>query len=118
MDVIADFEAYPEWTGSIKNVEVTDPGPNGARAQRVRFSMDAGLIKDTYELAYTLGARRPVGVLGPGLGQLQKAQQGSYVLSHRPARRRPRSPTPRRDSDVPLIGRCVARPNGRSWTPR
>ena len=52
MDVIADFAAYPEWTGAVKKVEVTDPGP-GARAKRVKFGLDAGLIKDTYELEYT-----------------------------------------------------------------
>ena len=51
MDVIADFAAYPEWAGAVKSVEVTVPGENG-RASQVRFSMDAGLLKDTYELAY------------------------------------------------------------------
>ena len=79
MDVIADFAAYPQWTGAVKKVEVTDPGAGG-RARRVRFGLDAGLIKDTYELEYSWR--------GDGLavswelvnGQLQKAQHGSYTL--------------------------------------
>ena len=83
MDVIADFVAYPEWTGAVKKVEVTDAG-DGGRARRVRFGLDAGLIKDTYELEYTWA--------GSGLavswdlvsGQLQKAQHGSYVLRRVP----------------------------------
>ena len=79
MDVIADFAAYPKWTGAVKQVEVTDPG-TGGRARRVRFGLDAGLIKDTYELEYSWR--------GDGLGvswdlvsgQLQKSQHGSYSL--------------------------------------
>src|ERR1700712_6055263 len=79
MDVIADFASYPEWTGAVKQVEVTDAGVNG-RARRVRFGLDAGLIKDTYELEYSWR--------GDGLGvswnlvsgQLQKSQHGSYSL--------------------------------------
>src|ERR1700712_1519907 len=79
MDVIADFAAYPEWTGAVKKAEVTDAGPDG-RARRVKFGLDAGLIKDTYELEYTWR--------GDGLGVswnlvsgvLQKSQHGSYTL--------------------------------------
>ena len=79
MDVIADFAAYPQWTGAVKQVEVTDVG-TGGRARRVRFGLDAGLIKDTYELEYTWRSD------GLGVswvlvsGQLQKSQHGSYSL--------------------------------------
>ena len=53
MDVIADFECYPEWTGSLKSVEGHRSRVRTARrAQQVAFSMDAGLLKDNYELAY------------------------------------------------------------------
>ncbi len=31
MDVIADFEAYPHWTGAVKAVEITDPGTASGR---------------------------------------------------------------------------------------
>jgi hypothetical protein len=84
MAVIADFEAYPEWTGAVKRVEVTAPGQDG-RAERVRFTMDAGMIKDTYELAYRWA---PDGLSVSWTlvaGQIQKAQQGSYVLVPRSA---------------------------------
>lgn len=84
MDVIADFESYPEWTGSLKSVKVTVPGADGAPAQQVAFGMDAGLLKDNYELAYTWA---PDGLSVSWTlvsGQLQKAQQGSYVLKVTP----------------------------------
>ena len=79
MDVIADFEAYPDWTGAVKSVEITDPG-DGHRANQVRFSMDAGLLKDTYELAYKWPEDGMSVSWTLVSGQLQKAQQGSYVL--------------------------------------
>ena len=83
MDVIADFEAYPQWTGAVKSVEVTDPG-DGIRARQVRYSMDAGLLKDTYELAYTWPDDGMSVSWTLVSGQLQKAQQGSYVLRKTP----------------------------------
>lgn len=52
MDVIADFRRYPEWVAAAKSVEVTAPG-QGGRADRVRFVLDAGMVKDTYELQYS-----------------------------------------------------------------
>ncbi len=79
MDVIADFAAYPEWTGAVKKVEVTDPG-SGERAKRVKFGLDAGLIKDTYELEYTWSADGLAVTWDLVIGQMQKAQHGSYTL--------------------------------------
>ena len=49
MDVIADFDAYPAWVAAAKSVEVMEPG-QGGRADRVRFVLDAGMVKDTYVL--------------------------------------------------------------------
>jgi uncharacterized membrane protein len=80
--VIADFDAYPEWTNAVKQVEVLDRGDDG-RAAQVRFSLDAGPIKDDYTLAYTWP--------GDGLsvswtlvkGQMQKSQNGSYTMRPR-----------------------------------
>ena len=84
MDVIADFESYPEWTGSLKSAKVTVPGDDGAPARQVAFSMDAGLLKDKYELSYTW-AQDGMSVSWTLVsGQLQKAQQGSYVLRSTP----------------------------------
>lgn len=80
MDIIADFEAYPDWTGAVKKVEVTDPG-DGERAKRVRFSMDAGLVKDTYELEYDWADDGLSVSWDLVSGQMQKAQHGSYTLA-------------------------------------
>ena len=51
LGVIADFGSYPEWTGAVKAAEVTSADQDGW-AQQVRFSLDAGAIRDTYVLAY------------------------------------------------------------------
>jgi hypothetical protein len=79
MDVIADFQAYPEWTGAVKKVQVTDPG-NGDRAKRVRFGLDAGLIKDTYELEYQWAPDGLSVSWDLVVGQMQKSQHGSYSM--------------------------------------
>ena len=79
MTVIADFAAYPEWAGAVKDVEVVDEG-SGGRAERVRFVLDAGVVKDEYVLVYDWA---PDGLSVHWelvKGQMQKAQQGSYVL--------------------------------------
>jgi hypothetical protein len=52
MAVIADFAAYPEWASGVRVADVLDTGADG-RAERVRFTIDAGVIKDTYVLRYT-----------------------------------------------------------------
>lgn len=82
MAVIADFSAYPEWTGAVKQVRVTDPGRPG-RARRVKFGLDAGMIKDTYELEYSWAADGLEVSWNLVSGQMQKSQHGSYRL--RPA---------------------------------
>jgi ribosome-associated toxin RatA of RatAB toxin-antitoxin module len=79
MAVIADFAAYPEWTGAIKSVDITVPGTPG-RARQVRYVMDAGLLKDTYELAYTWAPDGLSVSWDLVSGSLQKAQRGSYRL--------------------------------------
>jgi Polyketide cyclase / dehydrase and lipid transport len=52
MAVIADFGAYPAWASGVRAAEVLQTGPDGL-AERVRFTLDAGVIKDSYVLAYT-----------------------------------------------------------------
>jgi hypothetical protein len=79
MAVIADFPAYPDWADQVKTVEVLEAGADG-RAERVRFTMDAGPIKDSYTLDY---AWAPDGLSVSWhlvKGQMQKAQEGSYAL--------------------------------------
>src|SRR3954449_3858716 len=78
MEVIADFAAYPTWAEQINEVEILAEGKD--RAERVRFTMDAGPIKDSYTLDYTWA---PDGMSVRWTlvkGQIQKAQNGSYVL--------------------------------------
>src|SRR5690242_13226323 len=52
MAVIADFAAYPQWASGVRAAEVVLRGPDGRPAQ-VRFTLDAGIIKDKYVLGYT-----------------------------------------------------------------
>ena len=78
MAVVADFDAYPAWTGSVKRAEVLEAGSDG-RARRVAFTLDAGVIKDEYELEYRWDRDRSVHWTLVR-GQMQKAQRGSYTL--------------------------------------
>ncbi len=80
MAVIADFAAYPEWAEQINAVDVLAPGTNG-RAERVRFTMDAGAIKDSYTLDYTWAPDGRSVSWTLVKGQIQKAQDGSYALA-------------------------------------
>lgn len=79
MDVIADFERYPEWVSAAKSVEVRVAGTAG-RAERVRFVLDAGMVKDTYELKYTWAPDGLAVSWDLLSGDIQKAQTGSYTL--------------------------------------
>ncbi len=79
MAVIADFESYPEWADQINAVEVVDPGAGG-RAGQVRFTMDAGVIKDTYTLDYDWAADDRSVSWSLVKGQIQKVQNGAYEL--------------------------------------
>ncbi len=78
MDVIADFEAYPQWAKAVKKIEVVDPG-SGGRAGRVAFVVDAGVLKDEYTLDYDWSDDGVSWTLAKG--KMQKHQEGSYTLS-------------------------------------
>jgi hypothetical protein len=52
MAVIADFADYPRWATALRSADVLETGPDG-RAAEVRFMLDAGVLRDTYVLAYT-----------------------------------------------------------------
>ena len=79
MDVIADFEAYPQWTGAVKKAEVTKKG-TGDRAKEVFFDLDAGAIKDQYTLAYTWKGDTEVRWNLVKAAQIMKSMDGSYQL--------------------------------------
>jgi uncharacterized membrane protein len=80
MAVIADFAAYPQWANMVKTVEVLEDGPRG-RAKRVRFTLDAGPISDTYTLDYDWAEDGLSVQWDLVRGQIQRAQRGSYVLT-------------------------------------
>lgn len=50
IEVISDFEHYPDWA-DFKSVQVLSEN-DGGWADEVEFSIEAGLIRDTYVLAY------------------------------------------------------------------
>lgn len=52
MAVIADFAAYPQWASGVRAADIVRSGPDG-RAAEVRFTLDAGIIRDKYVLGYT-----------------------------------------------------------------
>ncbi len=79
MDVIADFGAYPSWVSAAKSVEVLATGPDG-RADRVKFVLDAGMVKDTYELSYQWAPDGKAVSWELVTGEMQKSQAGSYTL--------------------------------------
>jgi carbon monoxide dehydrogenase subunit G len=78
MAVIADFANYPVWTGSVKKAEVLETDVDG-RAKRVAFSLDAGVIRDEYELEYQWSQDTRV-EWNLVSGRMMRSQQGSYVL--------------------------------------
>jgi len=78
MAVIADFPNYPVWTGSVKRADVVETGADG-RARRVAFVLDAGIIRDQYELSYQWTGDEHV-EWELTHGQMMRAQHGSYAL--------------------------------------
>ncbi|MCH1868228.1 SRPBCC family protein [Nocardioides sp. CFH 31398] len=104
MDVIADFEAYPEWAKGMKRVEVVEPGAAGDRAQQVRFELDVTPIRDEYTLAYDWdGDREVTWTLVDG--SMLKTLDGAYTL--RPLESGSRTEVSYRlslDVTIPLIG--------------
>jgi ribosome-associated toxin RatA of RatAB toxin-antitoxin module len=82
LDVIADFDAYPEWTGAVRRADVLEEDEDGW-ARSVRFVLDAGALRDTYTLAYTWDvAEDGTGTVAWTLVEagILKAMDGSYRL--------------------------------------
>ena len=83
LDVIADFEAYPERAHEVKRTTVLSEEGDGW-ADRVEFTLDAGVLKDTYTLDYEWDiADDGTGVVSWGLvkATVLKAMDGSYTLA-------------------------------------
>jgi ribosome-associated toxin RatA of RatAB toxin-antitoxin module len=78
MAVIADLARYPEWSDGVKSVEILFEYEDG-RPANARFVVDAGAIKDTYELEYDWDEDSSVSWKLVE-GQMMKAIDGSYEL--------------------------------------
>jgi ribosome-associated toxin RatA of RatAB toxin-antitoxin module len=79
MAVVADLPAYPEWAKGVREAEVLERDEEG-RAKQVRFTLDSGPVKDVYTLEYDW-ADDGLSVSWHLIkGQMQKAQNGRYLL--------------------------------------
>jgi hypothetical protein len=79
MAIIADFPAYPTWADGIKSAQVVGEAGNG-RAEQVRFTLEAGPIKDTYVLAYIWEGDEEVRWSLSEPGSMLSGMSGSYRL--------------------------------------
>jgi len=79
MSVIADLARYPEWSDGVTAVSVLSEYEDGRPAD-AQFVVDAGAIKDTYELEYDWSADSAV-TWTLTSGQMLKALDGSYALT-------------------------------------
>jgi carbon monoxide dehydrogenase subunit G len=80
MAVIADFAAYPDWATVVSAVQIVEDGID-SRPRRVRFVLDAGLIKDSYVLGYEWDGDSAVRwELAQG-GTMVTEMSGAYLLA-------------------------------------
>lgn len=82
MTVIADFAAYPAWASGVKSAEVVEDG-DGGRPRRVRFSLDAGVVKDSYVLGYDWAGDAAVRWHLAEPGTVVSGMTGGYLLAGR-----------------------------------
>ena len=82
MAVIADFPAYPGWAEGITAAEIVSTGDDG-RAERVRITLEAGPIKDTYVLAYDWNDDDAVHWNLAERGTMLTGMTGAYHLAER-----------------------------------
>lgn len=84
LDIIADFEAYPQWAEQVRNAIVLVEDGDGW-ADQVEYVLEAGVINDTYVLEYDWD-----GIEADGTGYVSwhlvragilKALDGTYRLS-------------------------------------
>ena len=82
MSVIAEFAAYPEWATGVRSAEVLESGADG-RGRRVRFTLDAGMIKDSYVLGYDWDGDARVRWELAERGSMISQMSGRYLLTDR-----------------------------------
>ena len=84
MAVIADLEAYPDWSSEVKTVEVRTVYEDDGRPAEARFVIDSGAFKDDYVLQYDWDADKRVSWVMSEPGSLLKSMDGEYVLAGTP----------------------------------
>ena len=77
LDVIADFEAMPEWSGPHQSAEVLDTGDDG-RPSQVKMKVKTAGITDEQVVAYTWSGNEVSWTLVSSAQQ--KSQDGKYIL--------------------------------------
>ena len=82
MAVISDFEAYPQWASGVRSADVLERDTAG-RPSRVRFGLDAGMIRDTYVLGYRWDGDAGVRWDLAEAGAVVSAMSGGYLLTAR-----------------------------------
>jgi ribosome-associated toxin RatA of RatAB toxin-antitoxin module len=80
MDVIADLEAYPQWSDGINDVKVLSVFEEDNRPADAHFSLVSGAIKDDYELEYDWDGDRKVSWTLTK-GDMLTAMDGVYELT-------------------------------------
>ncbi|RCW44049.1 polyketide cyclase/dehydrase/lipid transport protein [Halopolyspora algeriensis] len=103
MSVISDFAAYPEWAEAVKETQVLST-TSGGKAEKVRFVLDAGVVKDTYVLVYDWHDDGLSVSWTLSEGQVQKAQYGSYALRPESDRRTEVTYSLAVDLNIPMLG--------------
>ena len=82
MAVIADFAAYPQWASAVRAAETLGQHTSG-RASQVRFTLDAGVLKDTYVLGYDWDGDAGVRWRLAEAGSVISGMSGGYALAER-----------------------------------
>jgi carbon monoxide dehydrogenase subunit G len=80
LGVIADFGAYPQWATGVRAAEVVETDEED-RPRRVRFSLDAGMIRDSYVLAYEWDEDAAVRWQLAEAGSMVSEMSGAYLLA-------------------------------------
>ena len=85
MAVIADLPSYPTWADGITRADVLETDRAG-RPTQVHLTLEKAVVKDEYTLAYDWADDGMSVHWHLVKGQMQKAQNGSYVLVERNGR--------------------------------
>lgn len=80
MDVIADLEAYPDWSDGINAVKILSRYEDDNRPADAHFSLVSGAIKDDYELEYDWEGDTQVSWTLTK-GDMLTAMDGTYALT-------------------------------------